>query len=322
VTLANTATGLTNYLVMSTTSSGTSSLITDTSGATYDSVNNIADINITANSGSTTNTAITNDTASATNHAITFTSNTTGNLPQKTRANVSTGAGLTYVPSTNTLTVNAAGVGAVVSGTFSLKNASANQCNMSNSSGTMNISNTLASSSILLQTADAGSVLSTQVIVSVTDTEIVNKLQTSAGIIGPSAVLTYTSDMIGYSFSTSDTAVTFSAATSTLNCPTFPAIGIWLMNGAQIFQRGTGTYNIASNTIMSLAVSGGGTYAGTNLYSPIPNGATLTTLTFPITPAIVTCTTVGAFVQVASTTTMLTYGTATRLIRCAFVRIA
>jgi hypothetical protein len=322
VILANTATGVTNYLVMSTTASGTSSLITDNSGATYDSANNIADINITANSGSTTNTAITNDVVSATNHAITFTSNTTGNLPQKTRADVSTGAGLTYVPSTNTLTVSAAGVGTVSSGTFTLKNASANQCDITNSSGSMNISNKLASSSILLQTANASSVLSTQVMVSVADTEIINKLQVSAGIIGPSAILTYTSDMIGYSFSTNDTAVTFTVATSTLNCPTFPAIGIWLMNGAQIFQRGTGTYNVASNTIMTITVSGGGTYAGTNLYSPIPNGATLTTLTFPITPAIITCTTVGAFVQVASTTTMLAYGTATRLIRCAFVRIA
>jgi len=199
VTLSNTATGLTNYLVMSTTASGTSSLITDNSGASYDSVNNIANINIVANSGSTTATAITNDAVSATYHALTFTSNITGNLPQKTRANVTTGAGLTYVPSTNTLTVNAAGVGAVSSGTFTLKNASNNQCDMTNSSGTMNISNALASSSILLQTADAGGTLATRVNVSVADTEIVNKLQTSAGIIGPINLVSYDNSMIGYS---------------------------------------------------------------------------------------------------------------------------
>lgn len=235
VTLANTATGLTNYLVMSTTNTGTSSLITDTSGATYDSVNNIADINITANSGSATNTAITNDTVSATNHAITFTSNTTGNLPQKTRANVSTGAGLTYVPSTNTLTVNAAGVGAINTGTFTLKNASNNQCDMSNSSGTMNISNNLASSSILLQTADAGSVLSTQVNVSVTDTKVLNKLQTSAGIIGPINVLTYASNMIGYSSNiiagngVTTTVTTAVWAPMTETGFLFPQAGVYLM---------------------------------------------------------------------------------------------
>jgi len=150
----------------------------------------------------------------------------------------------------------------------------------------------------------------------------VNKLQTSAGIIGPSAILTYATDMIGYSFNTNDTAVTFTAATSTLNCPTFPAIGIWLVNGAQTFQRGTGTYNVLSSTIMNLTVSGGGTINGTNLYSPIPSGATAVTLIFPISTQIVTCTTVGAFVQAASTTAMLAYGTATRLIKLTFIRIA
>jgi hypothetical protein len=54
VTLSNTATGSTNYLVMSTTSSGTSSLLTDNSGATYDSTTNTAVINVQGNAGSST----------------------------------------------------------------------------------------------------------------------------------------------------------------------------------------------------------------------------------------------------------------------------
>jgi hypothetical protein len=297
VTLANTATGVTNYLVMSTTSSGTSSLITDTSGATYDAVNNIANINIVANSGSTTATAITNDAVSATYHALTFTSNTTGNLPQKTRADVSTGAGLTYVPSTNTLTVNAAGVGAVSSGTFTLKNASNNQCDMSNSSGTMNISNALASSSILLQTADAGGTLSSQVNVSVADTEIINKLQVTAGIIGPINVLTYASNMIGYSIDkiagngVTTTVTTAQWLTMTETGFLFPQAGVYLMTlniyctkstaAGNLLYLSAGMSTVKTNTVPS----GQGSFSvniGSTASQPAVAGFLIGTCTMPM----------------------------------------
>ena len=235
VTLSNTATGVTNYFVMSTTISGTSSLITDTAGAVYDAANNIATINITANSGSTTNTAITNDTASATYHALTFTSNTTGNLPQKTRANTSTGAGLTYIPSLNALNVNASGVGVVLTGTLQLRDNLNNIADISQSSGDLTIASNKSSSSILLQTADAVATLATRVIVKETDTEIINKLKTSAGIIGPSDVLTYANNMIGYSTDKIAGNGVTTTVTNAVWAPmtetgfTFPAVGVYLM---------------------------------------------------------------------------------------------
>lgn len=54
VTLTNNATTATNYLVMSTTASGSSNLRTDTDGATYDSTTNTANMNITGNAGTLT----------------------------------------------------------------------------------------------------------------------------------------------------------------------------------------------------------------------------------------------------------------------------
>jgi hypothetical protein len=59
VTLSNTASGASNFLVMSTTNSGTSSLLTDTAGATYDSTTNTAAINISGSSASATGNAAT-----------------------------------------------------------------------------------------------------------------------------------------------------------------------------------------------------------------------------------------------------------------------
>lgn len=274
VVLSNTASGATNYLVMATVASGASvDLITDTSGASYDSTSNTADINITANSGSTTNTAITNDPASATSHAITFVSNTTGNLPQKTRANVGTGEGLTYVPSTNTLNISAAGVGAVVSGTFTLKNASNNLCDITNSSGTLNIHNKLASSSILLQTADAGGLSNTRVNISNTKTEIVNKLQTQSGIIGPGVAITYANNMIGYTNGktagngTVTTVTTGTWLSMTATGFLFPAVGVYMMSVMIYCTKSAAAGNLLylsagmSTTDINAAPSGQGSFS-------------------------------------------------------------
>jgi hypothetical protein len=175
--------------------------------------------NLAGNAGSATyatNTTVTNDVASATYHALTFTSNVTGNLPQKTRANVSTGAGLTYTPSTNVLNVNASGVGAINTGKLQLTNATSGLSEITNTAGTLNISNSLASSTVLLQTADAGGVVATRVNVGLADTEIMNKLQTTAGIIGPATLLTFTSDMIGYNVKKNGTSVDFNVVSGTI----------------------------------------------------------------------------------------------------------
>jgi hypothetical protein len=228
------------YMVLSSTASGTSSLLTDTSGGSYDSANNILDVNVTANSGSTTATAITNDTASSSFHAITFTSNTTGYLPQKTRANVSTGMGLTYIPSLNTLNVNASGTGSIITANLILKDNLNNEASISQASGNLTIESDKISSSILLQTADAGGLVNTRVNISDPKTEIVNKLQTQAGIIGPGLVLTYANNMIGYTNGktagngtvTTVTTATWSAMTATGF--QFPSVGVYMMT-MQIF---------------------------------------------------------------------------------------
>jgi len=175
--------------------------------------------NLAGNAGSATyasNTTVTNDAASATYQALTFTSNITGNLPQKTRAVIATGAGLSYVPSTNLLNVNAAGVGTINTGLLKLQNSTANTSDITNTAGTLNIANNLASSGILLQTANASSVVATRVNITETDTEIVNKLQTSAGIVGPAALLTFTSDMIGYNIKKNGTSGDFNTVSGTI----------------------------------------------------------------------------------------------------------
>ena len=66
VLLSNTASGATNYLVMSTTNSGTSSLLTDNAGATYDSTTNTAVINITGTAAIPANMVTTDTTQTIT----------------------------------------------------------------------------------------------------------------------------------------------------------------------------------------------------------------------------------------------------------------
>jgi len=157
--------------------------------------------NLAGNAGSatyTTNTTITNDLASATSHALTFVSNTTGNLPQKTRANVGTGEGLTYIPSTNALNVNIGGVGSVSTAKIELKDNLGNISDIDNTSGSLSINNRTASGLTYLFTANSAGTMDARVGVSELTTLIINKLSTPAGIIGTPYAITYTSDMIGY----------------------------------------------------------------------------------------------------------------------------
>ena len=66
ITLANTASGTTNYLVMSTTSVGNSSLITNNT-ASYDATTSTANINITGNASYATTAGTANNATNATN---------------------------------------------------------------------------------------------------------------------------------------------------------------------------------------------------------------------------------------------------------------
>jgi hypothetical protein len=157
--------------------------------------------NLAGNAGSSTyatNTTITNDLASATSHALTFVSNTTGNLPQKTRANVGTGEGLSYIPSTNALNVNIGGVGSVTTAKIVIKDNMGDISDIDNGGGVLSINNRTASSVTYISTADSAGTMDARVGVSDISTLIINKLSTSAGIIAPTVAITYTSDMIGY----------------------------------------------------------------------------------------------------------------------------
>lgn len=282
--------------------------------------------NLAGNAGSATTTAITSDVVSATYQALTFTSNNTGNLPQKTRANVATGAGLTYIPSSNTLNVNAGGFGVVLTAKFQLKDNLSDEAEINNSGGNLSIINKANSSPIYLQTADAGGVLSTKLSVINEETETLNKLKTSAGIIGPAAALTYTSNMIGYNFrwdSNPAPGITFTSGTSTtFTVPTTLQPGVWIMNGGQILVRGTGTFPVGtSQTNMSFSfASGAGTISGVPMITAIPSGATVSTFSFAFSTQTVVVTTAATINNANST--FMTVGTATRYSRITFVRIA
>lgn len=188
------------------------------------------------NATNAVNSNITNDLVSATSHALTFVSNTTGNLPIKTRANVGTGEGLTYIPSTNQLTCSIAGVGKVVSSNFTLRNATAEEAEILNLGGTLFISNKGVGDPITVSTADAGTgTVNARLQVTQASTNVINALNTQAGIIGPAAVLTYATDMIGYTSSfngnganVATTSLTWYAMTVTGF--TFPSPGVWLVH--------------------------------------------------------------------------------------------
>ena len=197
-------------------------------------------VNLAGNAGSSTyasNTTVVNDAASATSHALTFVSNITGNLPIKTRANVSTGAGLSYVPSTNVLTVNAAGVGTVSTAKIAFTNNLGELAEINNGGGVVAIINRDPSNQTIIQTADSAGTVASRVSVTDANTIIYNKLQTDAGIIGPATALSYATNMIGYIVKKVGTLANFAIANGTIysvhasgtNGITL-ARGIWMVN--------------------------------------------------------------------------------------------
>jgi len=182
------------------------------------------------------NSGITNDLVSATSHALTFVSNTTGNLPLKTRANVSTGEGLTYIPSTNTLNCNIGGVGVVSTNTVSLVGNTAATSDIIQSGTTLFIRNSTPNDSINLQTADTGTgILQNRLVIGETTVVAHQRIFPRAGIMGPPTAITYLADMIGYSTQFNGnganavtTSLTWYAVTVTGF--TFPAAGVYLVH--------------------------------------------------------------------------------------------
>ncbi len=136
VTLSNTATGATNYLVMSATNSGSSSLLTDTAGATYDSTTNIAAINISGNAATAT-TATTATTASLATQ-VTLSNTASGATNYLVMSATNTGssslltdnAGATYDSTTNIAAINISGNAATA--TTATTSTNTNNININN----------------------------------------------------------------------------------------------------------------------------------------------------------------------------------------------
>ena len=230
--------------------------------------------NLAGNAGSSTfasNTTITNDLASAASHALTFVSNITGNLPQKTRANVSTGDGLTYIPSSNILNVNIGGVGTVATAKIAFKTNLSELAEINNGGGVLSIINNDPSNQTLIQTADSGGVLGTRAAFLDTDTIIYNKLNTNAGIVGPTAGLTYTSNMIGYTVKVAGNGVaaaitTVVWGTVTTTGFTFPSLGVWLVSLSCFHNKNATAGNliyqyIGLGTSATVVPAGAGTFS-------------------------------------------------------------
>jgi len=167
VTLSNTATGASNFLVMSTTNSGTSSLLTDNSGATYDSTTNTAAINISGNATSATNAttsaniALTGDNTSGT-YFIPFSKTTSATSNALFIDNTITP--LVYNPSNNELSATQFSLGGLAPATGA--NAGLFAQNIG-SSATI-IQNQATSGSIFLNTRTALNALTTVLSISTT----------------------------------------------------------------------------------------------------------------------------------------------------------
>ena len=116
-----TASASTHYLTFSAGTTGAQALKVDSSTLTYVPSTNTITANLTGtasnatsatsatNATNATNTAITDETGSASTHYITFVTGTSGNQAQKVDS-----TGLTYIPSTNTLSGNISGNAATV----------------------------------------------------------------------------------------------------------------------------------------------------------------------------------------------------------------
>ena len=175
---------------------------------------------------------------------------------------------------------------------------------------------------VIIKTSDVP-----RVIVTNANTEIVNPLKISGGMIAPTAVVAYDVSMTGYMvghiiYWNSSGGVTFANNTAVdLSTPAIP-IGIWLLAGGHIFTQGTGTYSVASYTQMTMSIlTGTGTLNALDLQAPIPSGSTSSTLTnYPITTGCLVCQTPCTIKT--TNTTVMTVGNATRYSRLVFTKIA
>ena len=175
---------------------------------------------------------------------------------------------------------------------------------------------------VIIKTSDVS-----RVIVTTANTEIVNPLKISGGMIAPSALVSYDISnaglMVGYIYYwNSSTGVSFVNNVSVdLNTSEIP-IGVWLVSGGHIFTQGTGTYSVASYTKMTMTIySGTGTLNVLDLHAPISNGSTSINLSnYPITTGCLICKT--PCVIKTTNITVMTVGTATRYSRLIFTRIA
>jgi hypothetical protein len=170
---------------------------------------------------------------------------------------------------------------------------------------------------VIIKTSDVSCVIVTD-----TTTEIANKLKTSAGIIGPTTAFSYTSDMVGYSFVSDSTDVTFTSGSASAFTTTI-ATGNWLYSCAQIITRGSGTFPVAPTSLTQLQVTAsvGAPINGMNMFSPLPIGSTIGRLVFPMTTGTLCCKSETTIT--ISSTTVMTVGIGTkRLSRIILTRIS
>jgi hypothetical protein len=177
---------------------------------------------------------------------------------------------------------------------------------------------------VIIKTSDVS-----RVIVTTANTEIVNPLKISGGMVAPTAAVAYdisnTGLMVGYIYywnSSTPPGVTF---TSDMPYDIYTSeipIGVWLVSGGHIFTQGTGTYSVASYTKMIMTInSGNGTLNVLDLQAPISNGSTSFNLSnYPITTGCLICQT--PCIIKTTNTTVMTVGTAVRYTRLIFTRIA
>ena len=268
------------------------------------------------------NTGITNDLVSTTNHALTFVSNISGNLPQKTRADLGIGEGLIFIPSSTTLICRSGGVGTVSTNTVTVRDNLANTSDILESGGAMIIRNNAAGSLINLQTADAGTgTLANRMVIDENSIRATVKVDTEQGIRAPLTALTYGSDMVGYSVTHSFPGVIFTTGTPVTSTTGTIGIGVWMLNCSQSILRGTGTFAVGSQTqqLLSIASGAGTITAITRMWNAIPSGSTSSRIgNFMTTTAIITS---PATISIQDTITM-TVGSATLTTGIVFTRIA
>lgn len=185
---------------------------------------------------------------------------------------------------------------------------------------------------INIQTANTGTgALVTQLTVAETSIIAIDPLDTRAGIIGPVASLSYTTNMIGYSFTFTGTTYdsasaspnTFVSGTPVDTTTTTPlSIGVWLVVSTQVLIRGNGAFTVASITVQSLSLATGtGTiFISADLMVALPNGATASQVNNSQTATIQV--TSAATIKSRETTTMTVGSTSSRTTRMVFTRIA